>query len=85
MPQGSILGVFLFNVSTDDLKDKEATNLAATEQDQDTGEIDEAFQPSTPTDTEAAVAFGTDLSPVRGRPGIPTRDGIFLPGAANER
>ena len=41
------------------------------------------FHPSTPIDE--VDLMDVDLSPVRGRPGMRVRNGIFLPRSANER
>ena len=129
VPQGSILGFFLFNVSTDDVEDEDQTSDPEREEDGASTGLDDSVEeneaegiglsldggasgnaqilggdeteegkereqvaevPSVSSSTPDQSHHDEDdflvhLSPVRGRPGLRTRDGIFMPQTANAR
>ena len=93
MPQGSILGVFLYNVSTDDLEEAapdtgDVSNSSGTgwtedEASRGTGSDDAGGMTSTPSQTAPGYVVDVDDSPIRGRP--PVRSFRFMPTENNAR
>ena len=78
VPQGPILGVFLYNVSTDDLENEAAPGAAGSDVEEDVGNLSDSNSEGLPpslrsTVTSTPVGHGgpsvdVDESPVRGRP-----------------
>ena len=96
IPQGSILGFFLFNVATDDLEEPANPDEPPTSTDDDAGDawnLDEddeigstASGPvvaSTPAPVVDGLVQDFDESPIRGRPS--SRSLRFMPSENNRR
>ena len=83
VPQGSILGVLLFNITTDNLEDEEnptgtgGKNTLASDTCSPVASTQGHWSQSTPANTEVMVDFEPDVTPLRGE------NFVFLPQARN--